>query len=1117
MSDEGKQMNKKKKAVLCMALVLLGAAVLSGVLAVRSHTTKETEGTKVGKLTVCHLENPMGIDEKQPIFGWQLQSERTGAAQEAYRLVVAESKEELSEGSYLWDSGKVNSGISTGLIYEGAELEAEKRYYWKVFLWDEQGRETGSTEEAWFETGLMGNGMSGAKWISAPEVREEEEHTDREYCYTISYSMEVENTSAGFVFGAKEGRYGEMYLLQITNSGEAPYLKLKRMENNQFVAEEKRELADCMPKDGKSFEVQMVVEQEKLTVSVCGIELPSFEIERTLVGSIGYYKSRGTSHAWLDDILVQDFDENLIYSEDFEGEDTIFSPYYVSVQEGRLRVGSGLMLTPGYESPAPLFRKGFEVQKLPIKNARIYMTALGSFSLSLNGEAVSKEYFAPGKLAYNRELAYVTYDVTGLLKEGEPNALGITLLHGWYDRGVGYTGIWNPWGDTNALLGKLVIEYEDGSRDIIVTDESFRCCLSGPVREDDLYQGEYYDANYEKTGFDEPGYEEEDWLTVKTDAVKEEYQSLPLFGKANEPVVCVQELSPVSVSEPEENVYVYDFGQNFAGTCRIRVKGEKGQVLTLRYAEELNRAGMENKDDSEGKIWTENLLTAEATDYYVLKGEPEGESFEAEFVFHGFRYLQITGLKEAIPITEVQGLVLSSELEQTGSFSCSDELINQYFENTLWSQRSNFMDNPMDCPQRDERHGWAGDAQIFSLTASYNMNTFAFYRKYLRDERAIQNEGGSFADMAPRNFGTEWDGRGGAATNSCWGDAPVVIVYNLYTQYGDASIIRENYEALTKWMEVLVNTSEQYIRSWDTSYGDHLALESTPADLTDTAWCAHSADLLSKMAAVLEKGEDAENYQQLYEQYKKAWQERYVTKEGRTSANTQTSYALGLCFGLFPKELEEQAAAHLNELTGQNGYHIMTGFSGIGYLLPALSENGYTESAYRLLCQREAPSLLYGASVGATTNWEQLQAYREENGTYTIDGSLNHYAYGTPVSWLYTDVLGIKSDENAPGYKHFYLEPHTGGGLSHAEGSYASAYGKISVQWEKTDEGYRYQFVVPANTTATLILPALEEGEYRQEGALRRQEKNGMTLLLEDGEKVKYELSAGTYSIITKK
>lgn len=1093
-------------------LLLLIACVIFVGVALRRMRSGRSEVT-IQKLRVCHLENPLGLDEETPVFSWQMKSERRGSRQEAYRITAARGKEAFDREEYVWDSGKIKGGNSVGIPYQGKELEPGSRYYWQVEIWDEKGKRHQS-EEAWFETGLMGEGMSGAYWISAGAKERKTDYSDEELRYHISYRMEVENTTAGFLFGATQGRYGSMYLCQIQNSGEQACFRLIRMDNNTFASTEEREISSDLPENGKDFRVRLDVDGENLKVSLNDAEIGEFQIEKTPVGSVGYYKSRGASYAWMDDLLVEDAQGGVIYQEDFEKEETIFAPYYVSVRNGRLRIGSGLILTSGEASPAPIFRKEFEVQDKEITSARIYMTALGSFVLSLNGERISDEYFSPGKLAYNQQLSYVTMDVTDDLKRGERNALGAVLLHGWYDRGVGYTEIWNPWGDKNALIGKMEITYADGSVDRIVTDQSFLCCIDGPVREDDLYQGEFYDANYERTGYDTAGYEGEGWQAAEENQVREGYFHIPMQGKANEPIVCVESLSPVSVSEPVENVYVYDFGQNFAGTCRIKVQGQKGQVVTLRYGEEINREEQINKDDVPGTVWTENLLTAEATDYYVLKGDERGEVFEPEFVFHGFRYVQITGLDEALPVEDVQGIVLSSGLEQTGSFHCSDELLDQYYQNTFWSQRSNFLDNPMDCPQRDERHGWAGDAQVFSLTASYNMDCFAFYRKFLQEERSIQNEGGSFADMAPRNFGTDWDGSGGAASNNCWGDAPVVITWNLYTQYGDVSILEENYDALCRWVDMLVNSSEDYIRYWG-GYGDHLSNEDTPKELSDTAWCARSADLVSRMADVLERKEDAERYRQIYEQFRWAWQKQFVLPDGQTVCNTQTSYALGLSFSLFPEELVEAAAAQLGLLAEYSGYHIQTGYSGIGYLLPALGDHGYADRAYQMLLQKESPSLLFPASVGATTNWEKLFAYQVQEEGYLLDGSLNHQAFGAAASWLYTDVLGIRSDEAQPGYKHIFLEPKAGGGLSFAQGSYAGAYGEISVKWEQTETGYHYYFSIPANTTATLTLPAAPTGDYLESGR-EISEAEGVTLLENHGETVKYELLSGNYEFTQK-
>ena len=553
-------------------------------------------------------------------------------------------------------------------------------------------------------------------------------------------------------------------------------------------------------------------------------------------------------------------------------------------------------------------------------------------------------------------------------------------------------------------------------------------------------------------------------------------------------------------------MFVYDVGQNFAGTCRIQVTGERGQVLTLRYGETLNTEMMCNRDDAIGTVWTENLLSADATDYYVLKGDSDPECFEPKFTYHGFRYLQVMGLEEPLPLEDVKGIVLSSDLERTGSFESSNELLNQYYRNTVWSQRSNFLDNPTDCAQRDERHGWAGDAQTFSLTASYHMDTYQFYRKYLNELRLLQTPEGAFTDIAPAIMG----GLG----NNCWGDAAVVITWNLYTQYGGRHILEENYDTLCKWMNYLVDTSDDYIRNHG-GYGDHLSSEDTPAELSDTAWCAHSAELISGMAQILGKPEDAAYYGQVYEKYKTAWQNAFVQEGGITACDTQTSYALGLAFHLFPEEMETDAAGRLNTLAEYSGYHINAGYSGIGYILPALSEYDLTQTAYRYLLQESFPSLLYPVKNGATTTYESLFVYTEnEDGTYQISGSMNHYAFGSSASWLYTDVLGIKSDENDPGFHHILLEPKTGDALAYAKGSYESVYGKIKVEWRQSDYGYAFDIEIPANTTATLTLPVPPDGRLYTESGRPIDSTEGVQYLGNSPgkEKAEFEIVSGSYS-----
>ena len=1105
----------KRPGIMLAALFIAAACIVScGRTSDKNNTSVmnyETETFVINHLRTCSLENPIGIDEEAPEFSWRMEGTDRGLYQSAYRIVLAESEEKLVKEQYLWDSGKMLSSESVGISYEGEELSPKSRYYWQVTVWDGNDEAFTSVETAFFETGLMGEGMQDARWISAPEVMGKESREQESLRYTIDYDMSVIKSEVSFVFGATQGRYGDMYLCQIYNDEEYAAFSLRMMRRGRLDAEESAEETDitaCRGEDISSFAVELQVDHENLSVMINGTKIGDYTIDAVPVAAVGCYAGRGAEYAYFDNLLVRDYAGNIWDEDEFEGEETVFSPYYAVIEEGRLKAGRGLLLTKYryYDGSAPLFYREFMLADMEIDSARIYMTALGSFVLTCNGQQVSDDYFAPGKIAYNEELTYVTYDVTSLLRQGENNALGVTLLHGWYDAGVGYSEIYHPQGNKNALMGMLEICYRDGSTETIATDGEFWCTIESPIREDDIYQGEFYDATLEQDGFGLPGFFHENWLPADTDAVDDTYLALPLKGKENEPIRCVKKMTPVSVLEPQENVYVYDFGQNFAGTVRIRVAGERGQTITLRYGEALNTETLRNRDDAVGTIWTENLLSADATDYYVLKGVAGGESYEPMFTYHGFRYLQVTGLDKPIPAEDVTGIVLSSDLEQTGDFECSNELLNQYYRNTVWSQRSNFLDNPTDCAQRDERHGWAGDAQVFSLTASYHMNTYQFYRKYLNELRLLQTPEGAFPDIAPADLGD--------MGNNCWGDAAVVITWNLYTQYGRRHILEENYEALCRWIDYLVDTSDDYIRNRG-GYGDHLSLEGTPTEMSDTAWCAHSAGLVSKMAAILGNTEDAEYYGQISENYKSAWRKAFVTEDGTTVCDTQTSYALGLAFGLFSGDMEEDAADRLNTLAEYSGYHINTGYSGIGYLLPALSEAGLTQTAYNYLLQEDYPSLLYFAGHGATTIYESLNAYMEnEDGTYSINGSMNHYAFGAPVSWLYTDVLGIQSDENAPGYHHILLKPEVGTALTYAKGSYESIYGNIKMEWKQTDDGYVFDIEIPANTTATLELSIPDYINEYYEGSQPVEKADGIQCLGEDSErgKVQFEIVSGSYS-----
>lgn len=1130
MTNKKKCIHNKRYLLWIIVVMAISIAGLQGCGAAKA--------AGITNLKVNYRTNPMGIDDPVPVFSWQMSSDQNDKSQSAYRIMVWEHGTEDEENTnksreisnYVWDSGKVESDLSVSIPYEGEELKPQTRYDWTVEVWDEEDKNDTSEEAAYFETGLMGDFPEEAHWISVQDTFADENSdlqlsdtidttytmddmtvdADLSYSavstYSIQYTMEVQNTSACFAFGAENGRYGSMTLCEIRNQDEETVFTVKDMaelsSNTEFLSAYVDTAADGI------YRVNLQVKDQQMEVVINGSVIGEFPIPSISPGAVGYYKSRGTQYAYLDDIVVKDELGNICYEEAFEQESTIFAPYHVVVENGRCKVGSGLMLSGGMEDPAPVFDRTFELEEKEIDRARLYLTALGSYEVSIDGQAVTDNFMDPGKLAYNQYLSYMTYDVTDILmgeKQGEEQTektpashiWRMTLFHGWYDRGVGYPEIYSPWGEKNALRGALVVTYQDGSQQIIGTDAEFQVTLDGPIRGNDVYQGEFYDASraidfngvdsieddtaeYTGESIDNRGTDAGNKVTVKwqpaaVDDVDSRYNEIPYIGKANEAIRCVQELTPISVSEPVSGTYVYDFGQNFAGVCRIKMNAGEGDLVTLRYGEVLNTENLGNKDDAVGTIWTENLLTADATDYYLaVDGE---QTYQPVSVYHGFRYLQITGLSEAPSPEDVTGMVLSSDLAPTGEFECSDQLVNQYWSNAVWSQRSNFVDNPTDCAQRDERHGWAGDAQIFSGMACYNSVCHDFYGKYLTELRYLQSEDGAFPDMAPRNFGTGWDGRGGAGGNNCWGDAAVVIAWNLYTQYGDVSILEENYQVLCKWVDYLGEHSENGLRTEETGYGDHFSVESTPKGLTDTAWSAHSADLLSKISTILGQQEQAVHYKQLSDQFRDAWLKEYVSEDGIIECYSQTAYALGLEFDLFPENLRQASADCLLNNVTFNQYEFHAGYAGLSYLLPALSKAGYSDAAYEILCNTGERSLLYPVTQGATTTPEYLSAYQEIDGELILDGSLNHYAYGAPAEWLYTHVLGIQSDEEHPGFKHFYIKPEVTGKWSYARGAYESMYGRIEVSWEQKEDGYEYHIVIPANTTATVELAGMESME----------------------------------------
>jgi alpha-L-rhamnosidase len=745
-------------------------------------------------------------------------------------------------------------------------------------------------------------------------------------------------------------------------------------------------------------------------------------------------------------------------------------------------------------TPSPYLRKAFSLDR-PVRKARLYATARGIYELSINGKKVGEDVLAPGWTDYDRRVQYQTYDVTRLLAGGQ-NVLGAVLGDGWYSGFFGFDPKHRGahYGAHPQLLAQLHVEYEDGRLESVATDGSWRCS-TGPILYSDLLMGESYDARKEMPGWSDPGFDDSAWYGVES----EEIGDTKLVAQPDVGIRATEELQAKSVTEPEIGHYVFDLGRNMVGWVRLKVAGEAGTEVTLRHAEALN---------PDGTIYTTNLRSARATDRYVLKGEGE-EVYEPRFTFHGFRYVEVTGYPGEPRPEAVTGRVIHSATPPTGSFECSSSMVNDLQENILWGQRGNFLSVPTDCPQRDERLGWTGDAQVFVRTASFNMDVAAFFEKWMVDVEDAQSPEGAFPDVAPLLMGSGLiDLRWGAPA---WGDAGVIVPWTIYRTYEDTRIVERHYDAMTRWMEYLYKANPDLLRKnrMGNNYGDWLSPrgDHTPKHLLATAYWAYDAKLMAEMAEATGRHDDAKEYSDLHERIKAAFNEAYVSPDGKIEGDTQTCYLLALHMDLLPGELRSTAADHLVKTIERENWHLSTGFVGVGYLCPVLTEAGYTDVAYRLLLNETYPSWGYTIKNGATTIWERWDGWTEENGFQSPNmNSFNHYSLGSVGEWLYRYVAGI--DFGTPGYGSIVIRPRPGGGLTHARAEYDSVRGKISSAWKIEDDRFVLEVTIPPNTTATVHVPSTDGVS---EGGNPVEEAEGVEFLSADAEETVLEIGSGRY------
>ncbi|MBD5780069.1 glycoside hydrolase family 78 protein [Pelagicoccus sp. NFK12] len=781
---------------------------------------------------------------------------------------------------------------------------------------------------------------------------------------------------------------------------------------------------------------------QSLYIPYAGAELSSRDVA---YWSVRYWSQKGEASPWSQ---IQTFELGLLSNDDWQAK-------WISFPEH----GKGQRTE--YDTPLyrPVhFRKDFSA-KVEVAKARLYITAKGLFEAHINGQQVGEDRMAPGWTPYHTRVETITYDVTKNLTQGK-NTIGLILAEGWY---AGRFGPKRTWGNEPPpeIIAQLEIEYADGSSDLVLTDSSWLTTIDGPIRTSGIYDGETYDANQEMPGWNQPGFAASNWTTPIEALIDSKIQLQPKRHFTTRDKI---ELTPISISKPEPDTIVFDMGQNMVGVPRIAIPMKKGQTLRTRVGEALNR---------DGTLYTRNLGSAKSINHYTANKDGIAE-WQPQFTFHGFRYVEITGYDTENPpeFNWVKGIVQYTDFEDTGHFETSDLNINQLQSNIVWGLRGNFLDIPTDCPQRAERLGWTGDAQVFAPTAFYNSDLHAFWTAWLQSMCEEQYDDGQIPVVIPNATGK--------FTETGWSDACTIIPWETYWRTGDKKVLEENYDMMLRWLDYSAThvtdgiSTQRTVGDWLQPYSQQKDKRRGDTDnsLISTAFYARSIELTQRTAAVLGHTEKSEELKTLHAQVAKAFQERFFDAEGRHTGDfqTQTVYLLALAFNLLDSEIAKKAAEHLiSSLEAAEG-HLRTGFLGTNLLAPTLDRIGRSDLAFDLLFKETYPSWLFSVSQGATTIWERWDGYTHLHGVNRSQGSLNHYAYGAIGEWMYERIAGIYPLD--PGYKKIRISPLVGGPLTFARGKYDSPYGVIASYWEINDEELSLQVTIPSNTTAEVTLPA---------------------------------------------
>ena len=1233
--------------------LLLGMGLFS------SCSNKDTE---INKLRVAYMEHPMAIEDADPLFGWQMVSALVGQKQQSYQILVRKDQ----DGSVVWDSGKVMSGISNNIAYQGDALEPENSYSWELTVWDAQDRQY--SKSARFETGIMDPDIAG--WQGAQFIGTNDLTLDAASALLFDLETEfqiVEGNTASLILGAndfrlndkfqninnaegenyvrlqfdvsgvgsKEGAKLQVYRVGYTkeDSASTPYLVISKANYpntniNELITASNRFESHQLKVAVNASNINIYVDGKKLLLELDDPNNPippqfrntGFSITGEgggnyftypHINSVGFAAEPASKVVFKNYRLLNaghsDPDNNEVFGAETGATYRIFNDFKdVGISDdGSIEISNPTDKTwIQYADPShgsvTMLRSNFATKEgAKVVKAKLYVTSMGSNEVYINGNRIGEDWFAPGATQFRETLGYYAYDVTSSIKTGE-NAIGAIVFPGWYTGYMTYTpNNFNFFGDTEALLARLVITYVDGSTQNVVTDpNSWKMFKEGPIEYGSFFQGERYNAEKEATisvagdvnGWATSSFDDADWKSVEI-VKPRDWIDFEIVSRHDRPVRVVEHIKAKEVMKTHSedgNTYTYNMGVNMVGVPAITVPEgwlKKGDTVILRYAEQVypgfegdeqeyvDMYGYSGGKGIAGRILTENYRAAMATDFYVAKDAAEAV-IQPRTTFRGYQYIQITipNHSGALPLENVEGLSLSSDALPTGTYNAvtfdggTGDLANQLFKNIQRSQLGNFFTLPTDCPQRNERMGWTGDAQAYTRTGTYNSDTYNFFRQWmvaLRDDQGVGSEteapGGIGSTVPTYNMADDTT----FANGTTWAAAVCMVPWQLYVQYGDTQIIKENMETMRLWLEGMdfYDFSEAYphLSSKTDGLADWLAMDNnTPAELVNNAIYLYMMEVTAIMADAIGEAEYAKVLRNRHALAKEEWNRLFVDPEsGRTRnlegliVHSQSSYATPLNFNAFSDANKAKAESYLaalvakpsNSNTTADGTRVMyperigplggfgmnteqktedflpftitTGFSGTPNILPSLSRGGKIEEAYRLFSSTDYTSWLYPVTRGATSIWERWNGYKaafKKNNENRMN-SFNHFALGAVGQWMYEYQLGITTDhaEGQAGYKQFVLQPQAFGNFKALEGSYESNYGTIKSSWEMNNNNQmaKYTTTVPANTTATLFLPMiLENEEYTSIiGA------NFVGMTTRNGVQVaQYELDSGTYT-----